>query len=111
MIIHYGDGESEAEYAMYDIRGTSPKDVRAVEVEIPQAQHLNSVCCFVLLTPERAYKWYGEGSNSLFRNMADQVAARLKDEREEILVNEVSLALLHLRKAPPLTMQLLHHPI
>ncbi len=90
MIIHFGDGESEAEYAMYDIRGTSPRDTRAVEVEAPQAQYLNSMCCFVLTTPDRAYVWYGTGSNPLFRSMADHVCARLRGNKEVLTIKEVN---------------------
>lgn len=89
MIIHYGDGESEAEYAMYDIRGITPRDTRAVEVEVPQAQFLNSMCCFVLITPDRAYVWHGTGSNTLFREMADFVCNRLRGTREALTIMEV----------------------
>lgn len=73
--------------SLYHIRGSNALNTRAVQVaEVPAS--LNSGDCFVLLTPEIAYIWYGEGANDLERATAKNVAALLQKNRQLVEVQE-----------------------
>jgi len=88
MMVHLGDGKIESEYRLYDIRGDA-HHTRAVELENPKAECLNSAGALVLFTPKRAYKWHGKGCNQVCRDMATHVVDQVfEDGMEEISMEE-----------------------
>lgn len=67
--------------SLYHVKGTNPRNTRAVQVA-EEAASLNSGDCFVLLTPGTMFAWHGSGSNEAERATADGVAALMQGGRE-----------------------------
>jgi len=62
------------------LAGTSPLDVRAVEVQIG-ANQLSSAGVFVLLTQTHTYKWMGSCSTEDSKTVADHLIQHLGEGR------------------------------
>lgn len=73
--------------SLYHVRGTNSVNTRAVAVA-EQASSLNSGDVFVLLTPGTLYKWAGAGANDDERAVGDNVAQRLRGDRDVVEVAE-----------------------
>jgi hypothetical protein len=87
MIVHCGaDPDAERpEKSLYGIWGTSPHDVRAVQVEVVGAAQLSSAGVFVLFTAAHVYKWLGAGATEESKVMADHVVQHMGEERYAVV--------------------------
>ncbi|XP_023703559.1 gelsolin, cytoplasmic isoform X2 [Cryptotermes secundus] len=72
---------------LFQVRGTCPDDVRAVQVrEVPSS--LNSDDVFILETPNASYLWIGKGANDEEKEMAQTAVHLLDPVHAPITVNE-----------------------
>jgi len=77
--------------SLFQIKGTSATDTRAVQVE-EKAASLNSGDCFVLLTPDKIYLWCGSLANDQEKETGRGVADKLKGKRSLVELFEGSEA-------------------
>jgi hypothetical protein len=59
--------------SLFHIKGTNAHNTRGVQVA-EVAASLNSGDCFVLLTPETVFEWYGEGANADEKSACKSIA-------------------------------------
>jgi hypothetical protein len=72
---------------MFQVRGTCPYDVRAVQVE-EVAKSLNSDDVFILETPAATYLWTGKGSSDEEKEFAQNIVPTVCPDREPVPVEE-----------------------
>jgi len=72
---------------LYYVKGTSETNTKAVQVEA-KASFLNSNHCFVLITPKRAFAWFGKFAHGDERNVAKLVAETLMSPSQVDVVFE-----------------------
>lgn len=98
-IVHYGgrgSGFKNADEAdtydddgvsLFHVKGTNASNTRAVQV--PEKAHsLNGGDCFVLLSPETMYIWYGMGALDDERSYAKSIAEFLKGSRNVVELDQ-----------------------
>ncbi|ELR12318.1 gelsolin repeatcontaining protein [Acanthamoeba castellanii str. Neff] len=92
MIVHCGaDPDApRPEKSLYGIWGTSPQDVRAVQVEHIGAAQLSSAGVFVLFTATHAFKWLGAGATDESKAMADHLVQHMGEDKEVVVLEEGS---------------------
>jgi advillin len=73
--------------ALYHIRGTTPLNTRAVQVEA-KAKSLNSGDCFVLIHNEASFCWVGKGAAADEKRTAVNVADLLSGKRKVSQIDE-----------------------
>lgn len=73
--------------SLFHVRGTSPANTRAVQVEEVSAQ-LNSGDAFILLTPGKMFVWYGTHSSEDERRTAKATAYNMLQDRDMVEVEE-----------------------
>jgi len=72
---------------LYYVKGTNPTNTKTTQVECV-ASCLNSNHCFVLITPKKAYAWYGKFAHGDERNVAKLVAETLMSPSQVEVVFE-----------------------
>jgi len=72
---------------LFQVRGTCPDDVRAVQVPEVTAS-LNSDDVFVLETPSATYLWLGQGASDDEKEMAQNAINLVAPDREPVTINE-----------------------
>ncbi|TYZ59913.1 hypothetical protein PybrP1_006896 [[Pythium] brassicae (nom. inval.)] len=75
--------------ALYHVKGTSPANTVASQVE-EVAASLNSGDCFLLVTPQTVFAWEGAGSSDAERATTASIAALLQKRRAVEVVAEGS---------------------
>lgn len=81
----------ESSAKLFQVKGTSERNVRAVEVA-PSASNLNSGDCFILVAGDQMLEWYGKHSN-LFEKaalgpLAESISEFLGAEHSPVQVKE-----------------------
>ncbi|GFG33063.1 hypothetical protein Cfor_12089 [Coptotermes formosanus] len=72
---------------LFQVRGTCPDDVRAVQVpEVTSS--LNSDDVFILETPSATYLWLGRGASDEEKEMAQNAINLVAPDREPVTINE-----------------------
>jgi len=72
---------------LFQVRGTCPDDVRAVQVPEVTAS-LNSDDVFILETPSATYLWLGRGANDDEKEMAQNAIKLVAPDHEPVTINE-----------------------
>jgi len=72
---------------LFQVRGTCPDDVRAIQVPEVTAS-LNSDDVFVLETPSATYLWLGRGASDDEKEMAQNAINLVAPDREPVTINE-----------------------
>lgn len=72
---------------LYHVKGTTPKNTRALQVE-PVAFSLNSGDCYILLTSWTEYVWCGKGSSAEERQYGQSIAEVLRGSLRVQIVEE-----------------------
>jgi advillin len=73
--------------SLFHIKGTTPLNTRAVQVE-EKAGSLNSGDCFALLTPGSVFIWKGKGANAEEKKVAANITAIIQGDRKVVQVDE-----------------------
>ena len=95
-----GDSFDDDGISLFHVRGTSALNSYGEQVE-EKPSSMNSMDCFVLVTPTHTYSWHGNGANEAEKTTADSIAKVLSNhsygppgtaapEREFMLVEEES---------------------
>eukprot|EP00753_Platysulcus_tardus_P014808 PLAT4544.1.p1 GENE.PLAT4544.1~~PLAT4544.1.p1 ORF type:complete len:858 (-),score=452.55 PLAT4544.1:277-2784(-) len=85
--LHDADSYDTDGVSLFHIKGTTPSNTRATQVE-ERASSLNSGDCFVLLTPGVMFVWNGSGSNAEEQTTAANIAEILREGREVVPLAE-----------------------
>jgi hypothetical protein len=74
-----GDTYDTDGVALFRVKGTSPLNTQAVQVE-ERASSLNSDDVFVLVTPDKVFVWYGRGSTEDEQAVGNSIAEILAED-------------------------------